>query len=251
MTREALFSNAVIFAAGSGSRMMPLTKSVPKPLAPFQSARLIDHGIKTIQPYVRHLYVTVGHCGDILAKHVIANSVAGVFNTTGQDNGWWITNTPLRHIDEPMLVSTCDNLFEINFEHLRADYDAIGQPACMIVPVRSSALAGDRLHTNGRFIKSIGPEFNCGPLASGLQILRPKKVARLANGATDFREIWDLLATANELVASRVSPTRWAAVDTLKELAENEANWTPSEFSMTSSKCLSALANSEDFCESD
>lgn len=59
-------------------------------------------------------------------------------------NSWWIYNTLLRELDEPMFVLTCDNVVELDFDLLESEYLQYGEPACMIVPVRPVAgLDGD------------------------------------------------------------------------------------------------------------
>ncbi|KZL05062.1 NTP transferase domain-containing protein [Pseudovibrio sp. Ad26] len=220
-----LFPHALILAAGNGTRMRPLTGVVPKPLAPFNGSTLISQGVRMLRPWACNIFVTVGYMGDRLAKHVISLGAAGVFETSGNPNGWWIANTLLSYVDEPILVSTCDNLYDIDFVKLHRDYRSAGSPACMIIPVKPEFGAGDRIECDKQYINDIGPHLNQPLLASGMQILRPASVARLAAGATDFLSIWHRLILHQELYVSRVLPKQWAAVDTIDDLIFTEKTW--------------------------
>lgn len=152
------FDHTLIMAAGFGTRMMPLTEAVPKPMAPFNGTTLIGHRIRALRAHSRQIHVTIGYLGDVLAQHVAEMQVNGIFNTTGRPSGWWIGNTLISTTDAPVLVTTSDNLFDIDLRALREDYETAGQPACMIVPVEHRSAAGDRLAVNGREVRAIGPE---------------------------------------------------------------------------------------------
>ena len=97
-----------------------------------------------IQKHISNIYITVGYKGAMLAHHVIEKNVSGIFNTEGHGNSWWIFNTPLKYLNEPIVVLTCDNINELDFLRLYEDYAAKGSPACMVVPVVPvQGLAGD------------------------------------------------------------------------------------------------------------
>src|SRR5687767_6015737 len=107
---------ALIMAAGRGTRMMPLTTLVPKAMVPYNGTTLIANGIDGIRKHIPNIYITVGYKGAILAQHVIEHNVTGIFNTEGKDNAWWIFNTLLKFLNEPVYVLTCDNVIELDFD---------------------------------------------------------------------------------------------------------------------------------------
>jgi NDP-sugar pyrophosphorylase family protein len=117
-------------AAGRGSRMMPLTNHIPKAMAQFRNTTLIASSIEKLKDYSLNIHITVGYKGADLAKHVIEHAVSSILNTEGKGNAWWIFNTIMKFIDEPVLVLTCDNITELNIKKLYADYADKGLPAC-------------------------------------------------------------------------------------------------------------------------
>src|SRR5258708_6852644 len=113
---------ALIMAAGRGRRMGPLTDVVPKAMAPVSGTTLIARGLRHMHEKIPYVYVTVGYKGPMLAQHVIEHNVSGVFNTAGHDNAWWLFNTVMRELDEPVLVLTCDNVIELDLDVFAAEY---------------------------------------------------------------------------------------------------------------------------------
>ena len=107
--------HAVIMAAGRGVRMMPLTDVVPKAMVPYGGSTIIAEGIKKISKKIKYTYITVGYKGSVLAEHVIDIGVDAVFNTAGRGNAWWLYNTLIKNINEPVVVLTCDNVVELDF----------------------------------------------------------------------------------------------------------------------------------------
>jgi N-acetyl-alpha-D-muramate 1-phosphate uridylyltransferase len=60
----------LVLAAGAGTRMAPLTRLRPKPLLPFGSATLVDHGISRLQSCTRRLAVNVHHHREAMERHL-------------------------------------------------------------------------------------------------------------------------------------------------------------------------------------
>jgi NDP-sugar pyrophosphorylase family protein len=135
---------ALIMAAGRGMRMMPLTDTIPKAMAPYNGTTLIASGIEKIKRQVPNVYITVGYKGAILAQHVIEHNVSGIFNTEGKDNAWWIFHTLMQYLDEPVYILTCDNVVDLDFALLEKEYFDFGAPPCMVIPVQPiPGLEGD------------------------------------------------------------------------------------------------------------
>jgi NDP-sugar pyrophosphorylase family protein len=210
---------ALIMAGGRGMRMMPLTTLVPKAMVPYNGSTLIATGIDKIREHIPNIYITVGYKGALLAQHVIEHNVTGIFNTEGKDNAWWIFNTLLRCLNEPIFVLTCDNVTELDFDLLAKEYYDFGAPACMVVPVEPiEGLEGDFIFHENNVIKKLSREEPGTIYCSGIQVLNPAKVNALVEPADNFYSVWSQLIAQNQLYCSHTYPSKWFAVDTMEQL---------------------------------
>lgn len=216
----ARISHAIIMAAGRGSRMAPLTDEIPKPMAPFGTTTLIAHGIDRIRNRIEHIHVTVGYKKAMLAQHVVEHGASSVFNTEGQSNSWWIYNTLLRYLDEPIYVLTCDNVVELDFDLIEENYRLLDSPAAMLVPVRPvTGLSGDFIFHDDHTVMEINRDKPSDVYCSGIQIVNPAKLNRMTEEGGDFYSVWRQLIKARELKSSSIYPKRWLSVDTMEQLA--------------------------------
>ena len=213
------FRHALIMAAGRGQRMMPLTTDIPKAMIAHDGSTLIANGIGKLQGFIEHIHITVGYKGAMLAKHVIEHNVSSVFNTDGKGNAWWLFNTLMKNIDEPVLVLTCDNVVELDADQLIHDYQEKKSPACMVVPVKPvTGLAGDYIfHENGVVVE-LNRNKPSDIYCSGIQIVNPAKLNQLMQPTDDFYDVWKKLISLNQLYCSSVYPKNWFTVDTVQQL---------------------------------
>lgn len=206
-------------AAGRGLRMAPLTDAIPKPMAPLYGSTLIAKGIDLLIRRIENIHITVGYKGAMLAQHVIEQGACSVFNTEGKSNCWWIYNTLLCHLDQPIYVLTCDNVVDLDFDLIEADYEKLNRPACMLVPVRPvEGLDGDYIFHRDNFVTKLSRTEPTEIYCSGIQILNPKKINQLTEEGDSFYQVWQQLIDAQRLMISSVYPKKWFAVDTLEQL---------------------------------
>ncbi len=215
---------ALIMAAGKGERMLPLTDIVPKAMVPVNGSTLIARGLKYLHEKIPYIYITVGYKGPMLAAHVIDHGVSGIFNTTGQDNAWWLFNTLMRELDEPVFVLTCDNVIELDFDLLTKEYFAEGCPPCMVVPVRPIAgLEGDYISHQNNIVQKLSRHDKTDMYCSGIQIVHPKKIISLIEPCDNWYSVWNALIQKQSLYCSDIYPSKWYAVDTLQQLSSYKA----------------------------
>lgn len=216
-----MFNHALIMAAGRGSRMLPLTNIVPKAMAPLSNTTLIASGIEKLKKKIPNIHVTVGYKGAMLASHVLEKDVASVFNTEGKGNAWWVYHTLIQHLDEPVLVLTCDNVINLNLDLLKKDYIDMGQPACTVIPVKPvDGLAGDYIFHENNIVLELNRRKKSDIYCSGIQIINPNKVNLLTKPVDDFYQLWSQLIDSRKLFCSKIYPDQWFTVDTLSQLEE-------------------------------
>jgi NDP-sugar pyrophosphorylase family protein len=211
--------HTVIMAAGRGLRMMPATEDLPKAMMPYFESTLISNGIDRIRPHIDNIHVTVGYKAAMLAHHAIEHRVSSVHNTEGQSNSWWIFNTLLGTIDEPVFVLTCDNVTDLDFERLAEDYFELGEPTSLLVPVTPvPGIDGDYIFHDGPVVTELSRTRTAPTYASGIQVLNPARVRQLCSGEGDFGAVWSELIAQRQLFVSSVRPAKWFSVDTLEQL---------------------------------
>jgi|TARA_B100000315_G_C14573083_1_gene586603 NDP-sugar pyrophosphorylase family protein len=214
-------NHALIMAAGRGLRMGPLTDAIPKAMAPYQGSTLIGKGINKIRKHIRNIHITVGYKGAMLAEHVIENDVSTIINTEGRGNCWWVFNSLLKYLNEPIFVLTCDNVIELDFEQFSENYYALGSPLCMVVPVKPvEGLEGDYIFCESNKVSKLTRTEESEKYCSGIQILNPWKVNKVMHATENFYDLWDELIKRKELYCSSIFPKKWYAVDTIRQLEE-------------------------------
>jgi NDP-sugar pyrophosphorylase family protein len=212
--------HALIMAAGRGNRMRPLTDIIPKPMLPFRQDTLIGNSLTMLQKCVPFIHVTVGYKRAMLAQYLMERGVDSVLNTEGHDNAWWIGNTLMQYIDEPVLVLTTDNITELDLEFLTSEYYRLGAPACMLVPVPPiPGIEGDYIEHNDGLVLSLGRQIPMDIYCSGIQVLNPAQVSSLASAGQDFYTVWNSLILVGQLKVSAIYPKVWYSIDTLEQLA--------------------------------
>jgi NDP-sugar pyrophosphorylase family protein len=210
---------ALIMAGGRGVRLMPITDSMPKAMVPYNGSTLIAVGIDKIRKYIPNIYITVGYKGAMLAAHVIEHNVTGIFNTEGHDNAWWIFNTLMKNLDEPIFVLTCDNVTDLDFETLSNEYYSFNSPACMVVPVKPvEGLEGDYIFHENNLVKKLSRHEPADTYCSGIQVLNPYKINQLMQPVENFYELWNNLISLEQLYSSHTFPSKWFVVDTVEQL---------------------------------
>lgn len=212
-------NHALIMAAGRGRRLMPLTDNMPKAMVPYNGSTLIAIGIDKIRKHIPNIYITVGYKGAMLADHVIQHGVTGIFNTEGHDNAWWIFNTLMKHLNEPIFVLTCDNVTDLDFEILAEEYFSFDSPACMVVPVKPvEGLEGDYIFHGNNIVNKLSRYDPAPTYCSGIQVLNPYKINQLMEPVDNFYQLWNNLIEQNQLYCSKTLPTKWFVVDTVEQL---------------------------------
>lgn len=206
-------------AAGRGMRMMPLTDHVPKPLVKFKDSTLIANAIGQLKNKVPNIAITVGYKGAELSHYVIGQGVSAVFNTQHKGNAWWLFNTQMRFINEPVLVLTCDNVVDLDIGFLGEQYRRLHQPPCMVVPVQPvPGIDGDYIFERRDRVTELSRRKVSDRYCSGIQVVNPFVINQLIPPTEDFYEVWSGLIALEKLYCSARYLKAWYGVDTLEQL---------------------------------
>ena len=215
-----MIQHALILAAGRGLRMMPLTSNTSKAMIQFNNAMLIGNSLKQlVQSDLQTISITVGYKGAELAEYAIKEGVHNIFNTNGKGNSWWLYNTLLKQLDEPLLVLTCDNIVEIDLEWIFQQYQQLNAPACMLIPVQPvEGIEGDFIQQKDNQITQLSRTDVSPIYGSGIQLLNPKKINQTTEPAESFYDVWQQLMSKGLLYASETYTKPWYSVNTEAQL---------------------------------
>ncbi|MDQ1901409.1 nucleotidyltransferase family protein [Paracoccus sp. WLY502] len=185
----------MIFAAGLGTRMRPLTDSLPKPLIPVAGRTLLDRALDLGRDAgAGPVVVNTHYLGGQIADHLAGQDVA-ISDESGTilDTGGGLRQAlpllgegPVMTLN-PDVVWTGPNPLAALDAAWRDDMDAL----LMLVPVdraRARQGAGDfSLDAGGRISRR--GDYVYG----GAQIIRPDRLADIPDRVFSLNRLWDLL----------------------------------------------------------
>lgn len=186
----------MLFAAGRGTRMAPLTDTRPKPLIEVGGQTLLDRALALASHGgARRIVVNIHHLGGQIRDHLAGRGVA-LSDETGlllETGGGLRRALPLLG-EGPVLTLNPDVVWtDPNpIAALRAAWDGARMDALLMLVPEENATAhrggGDfALGTDGRITRG-------GALVyGGVQIIRPDRLAEIPEEAFSLNRLWDLL----------------------------------------------------------
>lgn len=220
-------TQAMILAAGKGTRMRPLTLHTPKPLVTVADKPLIVWHIERLRDAgITDIVINVGYLGqkliDALAKmslgvnlHISNESVLDEPLETAGGIRYALTNGLLRN--EPFILVNGDVWTEYDFSKLM-NHELQGNLAHLVLvanPMHNPS--GDFAFDGGRVL--LKDDTLPTHTFAGLSVLSPKIVADVAAG--EIAPLAPLLKSAmtNGLVTGELMTQTWIDVGTLERLA--------------------------------
>lgn len=206
---------------------MPLTQYVHKAMLNVDGESIISGLIKQLRKKIPVISVTVGYKGEELARHVIEEQVAAVYNTNNKSECWWLFNTPMRFINEPVLVFACDLVTNINLNFLYEAFRQASAAACLLIPVHPVAgVAGDYITGRDSVVTGLSRSLETDVLCSGIFIINPYQVNQLMREQESMQHVWNELLKTGSLHYSDYYPEKWDTVNTIEQLAGVQKNRT-------------------------
>jgi NDP-sugar pyrophosphorylase family protein len=218
-----MINHAVILSAGEGKRMYPITEYFPKAMIMYGGLTLIERSVNKLYKKINNIHLTVGHKKEVLSEYVFKKqlNISSIINTTNQGNAWWIYNSILKNLNEPVLVSTCDNVCNINIDEIIMDYKEKGEPANMIIPVEPiNNIQGDYIFHNNNLIYELNRSKKNNIYCSGIQVLNPYKINEITENVNSFDDMWKQLVLKRELYCSSVMLDNWISFDEIEHLKQ-------------------------------
>ncbi len=179
--------NAMVLAAGFGTRMRPLTEQMPKPLVPVAGKPLIDHVLDRLADAgVARAVVNVHHFADQIERHLAGRSKPkiaisderGMLLGTG---GGVVKALPLLG-DEPFLHMNSDTIWREgatpNLRRLAEAFDAAAMDALLLLAPAAGSIGydghGDFLMAPDGRLTARGERATAPFVFAGAAILSPR-----------------------------------------------------------------------------
>ena len=190
----------MLFAAGLGTRMAPLTAARPKPLIAVGDRTLLDHALDlTRVPCVTRRVVNVHYRADMIRQHLAGQDVA-----ISSEDPLLETGGGLRHAlpllgDGPVMTLNTDAVWRgaNPLSQLAAAWRTGMEALLLLVPlarvVGHSGQGDFRIGADGRLTR--GP----GDVYTGAQIIRTDRLADVPQDAFSLNVMWDAMAARGGL----------------------------------------------------
>jgi len=226
---------AMVMAAGRGTRMRPLTETIPKPLVRLAGRPLIDHVLDRLAAAgIEEAVVNIHHFADLLVDHlatrthpriVISDERAELLDTGGG------TKKALSLLGtDPILTFNSDSIWVeglgANLAALMAAFDPGRMDALLMIADATRTIGyvgrGDfMMDPDGRLERRL--ECTTAPyMYAGVQVIKPELFADGPEGAFSTNLVWDRLIGEGRLFGQRMGGT-WMHVGTPDDLAAAEA----------------------------
>jgi mannose-1-phosphate guanylyltransferase len=210
------YLQAMILAAGFGTRLLPHTNVKPKPLFPILNQPLLLLTIQRLKRYgFDRIIVNCHHL-----REQIAESLADIDGVVVQQEEIILgTGGGLRRAlslmrDEPILVTNGDIYHTINYREL---YQAHQENNCPVTLGMHDYPRFNTVATSGNRIAGFNKNMDCKVLAfTGLHVVNPAILANIPDGVLScivdhYRE---LLATGESLAVYRTDQCYWTDMGT-------------------------------------
>jgi MurNAc alpha-1-phosphate uridylyltransferase len=232
---RAIPKNAIVLAAGLGTRMRPHNGHVPKPLVTVRGKSLIDYGLDRLaEAGVERAVVNVHHLADVLERHLAARQSPRIVISDERGEllgtGGGIAKALPQLGDAPFFLINSDTFWldgvKPNFARLADAYDAATMDALLLL-----APTADSIGYSGRGDYAMLPDGRLRPrgerdvvpfVYAGAAVLSPKLFADVPAGAFPLTPLFDRAGANGRLFGLRLEGV-WMHVGTPEAVAAAEA----------------------------
>ncbi len=186
---------AMILAAGLGTRLRPLTNTIPKPLLPVGGTPLIVWNLLLLKRHgFRHVVINLHHLGPMIEQALGTGSKFGIRIVYSREpvilgTGGGIKQAEPHFSGEPVLILNGDTLVEMDLESLRDFHRTRNAAATLVLREDSDAArwglveVGEKEHilriTGKGLIDSVP---TMSRMFAGIHILHPRLLRQVPKG---------------------------------------------------------------------
>jgi dTDP-glucose pyrophosphorylase len=198
----------VIMAGGLGTRLMPLTENLPKPMIDVGGRPLLETIIRNLEAQnFRKIYLSVNYRSDVIVKHFGNGESLGVSIRYLHEDRRLGTAGALSLIRDrpsgPFIVMNGDLLTSVNLNHLMGFHREQGSVATMCVREYSFQVPYGVVKTDGAQLISVEEKPVCNFFVNaGLYVINPEALDILESGAyLDMTSFFEKLGERHSISA--------------------------------------------------
>ncbi|WP_020177451.1 nucleotidyltransferase family protein [Methylopila sp. M107] len=227
-------TDAMVLAAGLGTRMKPITDTKPKPLVEVGGKALVDHVLdKLAEAGVAHAVVNVHHHADQMEAHLSKRSTPRITVSDERgallDSGGGVVKALPQLEGDAIFVLNSDTFWldgaSSNLKRMGTLWDPERMDALLLVAALTSSVgfdgAGDfSLSTDGRLRRR--PERQVTPFAyAGVGIMSRASFEGAPQGPFSLNRLWNAAIDKDRLFGLRLDGV-WLHVGTPQAIVEAE-----------------------------
>jgi len=227
-------TRAMIMAAGFGTRMRPLTNTIPKPLVKVQGRALIDHVMdRLVAAGVKTIVVNIHYMGDQIKAHVEKRKDVEIIisdeTDTILDSGGGIFKALPHFKGEPFFHANADTVWVEGASHalerLKAAWKPSEMDALMLLASTVTTVCYDgrgdfMMDADGRLSRV--PEGRISPFVwMSMEILHPRLFDGVTPGKFSINPLWDKAIAKGRLYGQRLDGV-WMHIDRPEAVKQSE-----------------------------
>ncbi len=229
-----MVDQAFILGAGFGSRMRPLTDTIPKPMVQLAGKPLIDHVIDRLASVgVKKIVVNVHYLADVLVTHLRQrNDVELIISDERNellDTGGGVYKALPHFGDEPFFIHNSDSVWvengHNNLAELIKKFDPQKMDNLLCLANKNTSLGydgnGDFLLSNEGLISRKPSDVTSDHVFIGASIATKNLFEKSPEGSFSLNKLWDVSIAKNRVYGIKHQGI-WMHVGTTEALSEAE-----------------------------
>lgn len=227
---------AVILAGGLGTRMRPLTDTMPKPMIPVHGRPFLEYLVELLKKNgIEEIILLLGYLPEKITEHFGDGSKFGVkirYEITPVE---YDTGTRIKHAEplfaEQFLLMYCDNYWPLDLARLTAFYDAHNAPASVVVFDNKNHMTKNNMlvDADGYVVKydksRTDPDLN--GVDVGFFILKKEVLERAPDGDFNFEKAIVTSLVADRKLAGYMTSHRYYSLGSIERMSVTEKFFEP------------------------
>ena len=209
----------MLFAAGRGTRMAPLTDHLPKPMVQVAGKPLIDHALQLAhESGISRIVVNTHYLSGIVESHLANRNIHIIRETELLETGGGLRNALPLLGPKPVLTLNSDAVWSSNPIPPLLDAWQSGEMdalLCLIQPENAKGHkgGGDFLVDETGLLRR-----GAGAIYSGLQVIDTGYLQNIPEKVFSLNLVWDKIAEHGQL-AGHIHPGNWCDVGQPQSIA--------------------------------